>query len=175
VLPTSDKKKPVLPVYKDPMDSMKAWPAQPKRDNLPGCRTIIIKGVGDLKTVHQVQALVWGGPIESFHPAEIGKDFAMVKFMTAAGCRKYFDATENGIELPNTKKVVFVERQPGPNSVNDVLQNCIEGGVTRCVRALGADEDWSEMVLRKLAEGTDKKKRQLDFIKRGKTVRGVST
>lgn len=177
-LPDSDKKKPALPVfpvYKDPMDDMKAWPNALKRDNLPGCRTIMIKGVGDLKTVHQVQALVWGGAVESIHPAETGKDFAMIKFMTAAGCRKYFDTTENGIEVPNTKKVVFVERQPGPNSVNDVLQNCIDGNVTRCVRALGADEDWSAMALRKLAEGSDpKKKRQLDFVKRGKTARGVS-
>jgi protein-S-isoprenylcysteine O-methyltransferase len=160
----------------DPMDGMKSWPAQVKRENITGCRTVLLKGVGDLKSINQIQALIWGGPVESIHMPEPGKDFAMVKFMTAAGCRKYFDATENGIQLPTdkTKKIIFVERQPGPNSVNDVLQNCIDGNVSRCVRAVGADDDWSDMALRKLAEGTSKKKREVDTIKRGKTARGVS-
>jgi hypothetical protein len=46
--------------------------------------------------------------------------------------------------------------------------------VTRCVRAVGADDDWKDLALRKLAEGTAQKKRVLDTIKRGKTTRGVS-
>jgi hypothetical protein len=104
------------------------------------------------------------------------KGSAMVKFMTPEGCQKYFDATENGIEVPGdkTKTVVFVERQPGPNSVNDVLQNCIDGDATRCIRALDADTDWSEVALRKLARGTSKIPRNIDIIKRGETATSVS-
>lgn len=100
----------------------------------------------------------------------------MIKFMTAEGCQKYFDATENGIEVPGdkAKTLIIVERQPRPNSINDVLRNCIEGDASRCVRALGADEDWSDMVLLKLARGGGKVEREVDRIKRGKNAKGVS-
>jgi protein-S-isoprenylcysteine O-methyltransferase len=125
---------------------------------------------------NQLQALVWGGRLESLHLPEAGKDHAMVKFLTADACEKYFNATENGIQIPGdkTKTVIFVERSPGPNSINDVLRNCIEGDATRCLRALDADEDWGDKPLLHLARGNSKLKREVDRIKRGKTARGVS-
>jgi hypothetical protein len=104
-----------------------------------------------------------------------GSGYALVKFLTAAACSKYFKATENGIEVPGKKKtVIFVEKQPGPNSVNDVIRNCIEGDASRCVRAYDADEDWEDMALLRLAKGKGQTKREVDRIKRGKTSRGVS-
>lgn len=142
-----------------------------------GCRTILLKGINHPATINQVQALVWGGRVESISAPEPGKPYALVKFQTPEACQKYFDATENGIVFPGdkTKTLIFVERQPGPNSVNDLLKNCIEGDITRCVRAVDADEDWSDAALKKLARGTSKAKfRVTDQIKQGKTGKGVS-
>jgi hypothetical protein len=42
------------------------------------------------------------------------------------------------------------------------------------VRALDAEEDWSDMVLMKLARGKGVNKREVDRIKQGKNARGVS-
>jgi protein-S-isoprenylcysteine O-methyltransferase len=104
-----------------------------------------------------------------------GSGNAQVKFLEAAACSKFFDATENGIEVPGDKKtVVFVEKQPGPNSVNDVIRNCAEGDASRCIRAYDADDDWEDMALLRIAKGKGKDKRDVDTIKRGKDRRGVS-
>jgi hypothetical protein len=118
---------------------------------------------------------VWGGRLESIAMPPPGGGNALVKFLTAEGCAKFFTATENGIEVPGEKKtVVFVEKQPGPNSVNDVIRNCAEGDATRCVRAYDAEEDWGDMALLRLAKGPGKDKREVDCIKPGKNSRGVS-
>lgn len=148
---------------------------QANHDSVPGCRTVILKGVGHVTNINQLQSLVWGGRLESIHLPEPGKESAMVKFLTPEGCQRYFDATENGIEIPGdkTKSLIFVERNSAPNSINDVLRNCTEGDATRCVRALDADDDWSDMVLLKLARGQGKVKREIDRIKRGRTNKGV--
>lgn len=138
-------------------------------------RTCILKGVSGLTSINQLQALIWGGRIESISMPEAGSDFALVRFLTPEACQKYYEATENGIEVAGDKKgVVFVERTAGPNSINDVIRNCIEGDATRCVRAVGVDEDWSDMALMKLARGKGQTKREVDRIKRGKTPKGVS-
>jgi hypothetical protein len=54
------------------------------------------------------------------------------------------------------------------------MRNCTEGDASRCVRALDAEEDWSDMVLMKLARGKGANKREVDRIKQGKNARGVS-
>jgi len=106
---------------------------------------------------------------------EAGSDHSLVKFLTPEACQAYLDATENGIEVQGgTKKtVVFVDKQPGPNSINDVIQNCIDGDASRCIRATGADSDWSDGALLKLARGKQQIKREVDAIKQGKTARGA--
>jgi hypothetical protein len=134
-----------------------------------------LKGVSGVKSINQLQALVWGGRLESIQLPSPGADFAVVRFLTPEACDKYFKATENGIEIRGDKKsVVFVEKQPGPTSINDVMRNCIDGDASRCVRALDADEEWSDMLLMRLARGKGNVKRDVDRIKRGKTARGVS-
>lgn len=104
-----------------------------------------------------------------------GADTAVVKFLTAKDFEPYFKATENGIQLPGDKKrLVFVEKQQGPSSVNDVIRNCAEGDASRCVKAIDADQDWSDNMLMRLARGPGKDKREVDCIKHGKTAQGVS-
>lgn len=179
---------------KDPVDGMTAWPAREKRENgmyfcratrsltfriltLPAAshRTCTLKGVSSITSINQLQSLVWGGRLESLSLPDRGADFALVKFLTPEACEKYFSATENGIELPGDKKtVIFVEKTAGPNSINDVIRNCIDGDASRCVRAVGADDALSDAALMKFARGADKVKREMDTIKRGKNARGVS-
>lgn len=107
---------------------------------------------------------------------EPGSSTALVKFLTADGCKKYYDETKNGIEVVGDSKsvVIFVELAEGPNSINDVIQGCIDGGVTRCVRAIGK-VDYTDAQLMDLARGiSQSNKRDVDCIKHGKNARGVS-
>ncbi|CAO2651581.1 Nn.00g041510.m01.CDS01 [Neocucurbitaria sp. VM-36] len=169
-LPTTNEAR---QVSNDPMDNTSAWASQEKRDNAANYRTCVLKGVSGVTSINQLQALVWGGRLESISMPETGSDFALVKFLTPEACQKYFEATENGIEVAGDKKmVIFVERTAGPNSSNDVINNCIKGDASRCVRAVGADEDWSDVILMKLARGKSQMKREVDRTKRGKTARG---
>ncbi|KAJ4355687.1 uncharacterized protein N0V89_003707 [Didymosphaeria variabile] len=161
---------------KDPLEGMTSWPAREKRENAPKCRTCLLTGLPENISFNRLQALVWGGRIESLQLPKSGSGKAIVKFFTAEACQKYFDVTENGITIPGTKTVVFVEKAEGPNSVNDVLAACTEGDATRCVRAYDADEDWGDVMLMKLATRAKggQPKREVDTIKRGKTARGRS-
>ncbi|CAG5178537.1 uncharacterized protein ALTATR162_LOCUS8750 [Alternaria atra] len=161
------------PVSKTPVNNMKGWPTQEKRENLAAHRTCILKGVAGTTSINQLQALVWGGKLESISVPESGSSNALVKFLTPEACEKYHKATANGIEVVGDikKTVVFVEKAEGPNSINDVIRNCIDGDASRCVRAIGADK-YSDMALMKLARGKSVNKRDVDRIKSGKTARG---
>ncbi|KAL6150234.1 farnesyl cysteine-carboxyl methyltransferase [Exserohilum turcicum] len=155
-------------------DSAGSWPSQDKRETFAAHRTCILKGVTAVTSINQLQALVWGGRLESISGPESGSSNALVKFLTADACERYHRDTANGITIKADMKnaVVFVELTEGPNSTNDVIQRCIEGGVSRCVRAIGKVE-CNDTQLMALAQGKDQaKKREVDRIKRGKNVRG---
>ncbi|KAJ4298156.1 hypothetical protein N0V90_006055 [Kalmusia sp. IMI 367209] len=159
---------------KDPLDGLKTWPAREKRENVPGYRTCILKGISGITSINQLQAFVWGGRIESLQLPQPGSGHAIVRFLTPEACSKYFEATENGITVPGQKDIIFVEKAPGPNSTNDVVRSCTEGDASRCIRAYDADEDWSDVMLLRLARGKGQSKREVDRIKRGKTAKGRS-
>ena len=125
-----------------------------------------------IKSINKLQALVWGGAVESFQFSP-RKPTAFIRFMTAQGCNKYFDSTENGVDVPGEKTVVLVDRQDIPNSSNDLLQRLVDGKVTRCVRAEGADADWEDAKLLALVRGYVKNV-ELDRIVRG-TVPGTGS
>jgi hypothetical protein len=185
----------------DPADKMKLWPAQEKRKGelphnaLPNpvtldrknilispaatYRTCILKGVSGL-ALSDLTSLIWGGALESLVIAP-ASDIAIVRFLTPTACTTYLAATSNGVVVPADpskpsapRKLIFVEPQPIPDSTNDVIQSCIDAEQTRCVRALGADDDWSDAALMKLALGTDKEKRNVERIKKRKNAKGVS-
>ncbi|EMD63549.1 hypothetical protein COCSADRAFT_190788 [Bipolaris sorokiniana ND90Pr] len=161
-------------VLEDPVDSMKTWPTQEKRNSSVAPRTCILKGVSAVTSINQLQALVWGGRLESISMPEPGSSNALVKFLTADGCKKYHADTVNGIEVVGDKKsaVVFVGLVEGPNSTNDVIQGCIDTGMTRCIRAIGK-VDCTDAQLMELAKGKSQvSKREVDCIKHGKNARG---
>ncbi|OCK77175.1 hypothetical protein K432DRAFT_384903 [Lepidopterella palustris CBS 459.81] len=150
------------------IEKFAAWPEQAKREKPAQCRIACIKGVSSISTINKLQSLVWGGRVEIFH-LDPGKPTAFVRFMTAEGFEKYFEGTANGVQIPGEKCSIFVDRGPGPNSVNDLLQTLIEAGATRCIRCVDADEDWKESTLFRIARG---KNREVDKIVKGETEKG---
>ncbi|KAL5414323.1 hypothetical protein PMIN03_003216, partial [Paraphaeosphaeria minitans] len=178
VLPKDEDAKSASPVpvggSKGSLDDMTPWPAREKRENAPKCRTCLLTSLPENLTINKLQTLVWGGRIESLQLLKAGSKTAIVKFFAPEACDKYFKATENGITIPGTKVVVFVEKAEGPDSVNDVLAACTEGDATRCIRAYDVDEDWGDVFLMKLASRAKggQLKREVDIIKRGRTDKG---
>ena len=49
--------------------------------------------------------------------------------------------------------MVFVEKSKEVDVIGGMLQAYLECGATRCVRAVGADEEWGMKALKSLAEG----------------------
>lgn len=122
-------------------------------------------------TVASIQALIWGGRIEKIDYSP-GNSFAWVLFMRGEDCKKYFIATTNGIDYPDDpNRVVWVE-MGDPVTVNEKLRGFYDAGHSRCVRAVGADEDWGQMALTKLASA---KHRKLERIVNGANPKGVSS
>ncbi|KAF1831465.1 hypothetical protein BDW02DRAFT_505226 [Decorospora gaudefroyi] len=163
------------PVLEDLVAKSTAWPTQEKREDPAPYRTCVLKGISGVKNIRQLQALVWGGKLESIVMPEPGSTKAIVKFLTPAACERYLRDTVNGIEVivDMKKTVIFVEKAEGPNSINDVIRNCIEYDASRCVRVIGTEKS-DDMALVRLARGKGNGKRDLERIQRGKTALGHS-
>lgn len=54
---------------------------------------------------------------------------------------------------------VLVEKCTDVDVISGMLQGYIDCGASRCVRAIGADEDWGMGALKKLAEGKSRKRK----------------
>lgn len=147
-----------------------AWPKREKRLNPAQSRTVILQNLSSSSTINMIQSMVWGGKVEQIR-YEPGKTTALIKFMSGDSCRKFLDATANGIKIPGLDRVIFVDRDPGPNSSNDLLRGLIDVGATRCIRAVNADEDWPENHLLAIARGQSKA-RAVDRIVQGKDRNG---
>lgn len=134
-------------------------------------RLVKVTNLPITSTVASIQALIWGGRIEKIDYSP-GNSFAWVLFMRGEDCEKYFTATANGINYPDDpNRVVWVE-MGDPVTVNEKLRGFYDAGHTRCVRAVGADEDWGQMTLTKLASA---KNRKLERIVNGANPKGVSS
>lgn len=100
---------------------------------------------------------------------------ATVRFMDADACKQYYDKTSNGVvyskDTQNREMVAFVELAKDVEVVGGMLQQSIDNGVTRCVRAVGVDEDWGIEGLTKMAE---RKGRKLEGLSDSKSPGGVS-
>jgi hypothetical protein len=93
--------------------------------------------------------------------------------MRGEDCKKYLDATGNGIDLPNDKgRIIWVEVMEDAEPVGELLKGYYDAGVTRCVRAIGIDEDWGEGGLTRLSAA---KKRKVERVINGMSEGGVST
>lgn len=100
---------------------------------------------------------------------------ASVRFTDADACKRYYDDTSNGIvykkDIQNRESVAFVGLAKDVDVVGSMLQQWIDSGVTRCVRAVGVGEGWGMDGLQQIAE---RKGRKLEGISDSKNPGGVS-
>lgn len=92
--------------------------------------------IGPLPTEYQrrdVVNLIYGAAIEEmvFTKSDM---FAKVTFCTTEQCKKYYDSAPNGIDLPNSKKTVFIELDPLVMPVVGLSKQYQEAGVTRVIQ-----------------------------------------
>lgn len=119
-----------------------------------------------------VTSLIHGGPLEQV--ALVGPTTAFVLFLHADDAAKFYKATDNGIECQKegVKYVVLTEMNNiDVDVVGGKLRQWIDSGMTRCVRAIGVDEDWTLGRLYGLAEA---KNRKVEVIEVGENQSGVS-
>lgn len=95
-------------------------------------------------------------------------------FVRPADCKKYFDATLNGIQYPGQpERFIAVELCPAEFAGENVKE-IIDRAMTRCVRVIDLGPDWTKLALNRIAAGTGKNSRVVDSVVCGKTVQGVS-
>jgi hypothetical protein len=84
---------------------------------------------------------------------------AYVRFTSGDACDKYCENYRNGLTLRYRGRLytICVDKCTEVDIISGMLQGYIDCGASRCVRAIGADEDWSMGALRKLAEGKSRK------------------
>ena len=133
-------------------------------------RKVFLTSLPTKSTLSLVAGLVFGGPLENIKMYET---MASVKFLHAADCQAYHDATSNGVvygkDLQQNEKVCWVKRSKDVDVVGGLLSQWIEKGVTRCVRAVPVDESIGMDTLKSLAL---QKGRSLEGMEVGKTPGG---
>ena len=100
-----------------------------------------------------VQSLISGGAIDNFVITSPGT--AYVTFTSGNACDNFCNKYPNGLTFKHKGKpyVVFVDKGKDVDIISGMLQAYIDCGASRCVRAIGADDDWGMRALQKLAEG----------------------
>lgn len=115
-------------------------------------------------TVSKIASLVFGGPVEqiSFNS---GNSHATVTFVHASDCMSYFIKTGNGIQLSDQQDhVLWVELGIEVDPMSGLTKSHEEGSCTRCLRAIGIEEDWTIAGLTKLASGKGGNARKVEDI-----------
>jgi len=84
---------------------------------------------------------------------------AYVRFTSGDACDKYCEKYQNGLAFRYRGRsyTVFVDKCTEVDIISGMLQGYLDCGASRCVRAIGADEDWGMGALKKLAEGKSRK------------------
>jgi hypothetical protein len=105
-----------------------------------------------------VQSLVHGGAIDDM--VLMGASgVAYVRFISGDACDKYCENYQNGLNFRYKGRLhtAFVDKCTEVEIISGMLQGYIDCGASRCVCAIGADEDWSMGGLKILAEGKSRK------------------
>ena len=141
-------------------------------------RKVIIKDLPRDSTATFVASIVYGGAVEEIQiRSSAARNLtAVVRFMKAEDCSKFYEETSNGLVYKKDAKgrelVVFVELAKDVDVVGGLLQGWIDTGITRCVRAVGVESKWDLDGLFKIAE---RKNRKVEKIVDGQNAGGVST
>lgn len=154
----------------------KAWPkAEDRGRPAAKVRKVILKGLPPNASPTLVAALVYGGPLEQIVIRPPSR--AEVVFLHAEDCMKYYDSTANGLLYkPPTGAnkdhyyPIMTELGKDVNVVSGVLREWIEKEVTRCVRAVGVDKEWS---MAWIQEAAARKGRKVEKIIDGENANKV--
>ncbi|WEW57794.1 hypothetical protein PRK78_003261 [Emydomyces testavorans] len=165
VLPDASTSESSIPVSKDPVKDVKedrehleffsSW-GNPSPRSRPHAeiRRIILSPIPDfLATPNKVLSLVHGGRIESVRYFPQSKS-AHVLFCDPEACKQYYNLYPNGIEVNvnGRKAIVFVDQSKEIDIVSSRLQESLNLGATRVVRAVGVDMALNMQNLVDLAE-----------------------
>ncbi|KAL8763367.1 MAG: hypothetical protein Q9184_000838 [Pyrenodesmia sp. 2 TL-2023] len=153
----------------------KAWPTQPntvERTSRSAAkhRRIVLMGLPESSTPTFVASLVYGGPLESIRVTD-GK-VAFVTFLRPEDAMKYYEATANDLlfKKDGAEHVIMTQLGKDVDPVSGVLKEWIEKEFTRCVRAVGVDEDWT---MQALNETATKKGRKIEKVIDGTNKSGM--
>lgn len=141
-------------------------------------RKVIIKDLPRDSTASFVASLAYGGALEEIQiRSSVGGNLsALVRFLDAEDCKKFYEETANGLVYKKDAKgrelVLFVELSKDVDVVGGLLQGWIASGVTRCVRAVGVEAKWDMNGLLMIAE---RRNRKVEKILDGQNAGGVST
>lgn len=118
-----------------------------------------------------------GGPLEQIRCLD---SKAEVTFLDAADAEKFFDATPNGILFrkdTSGSRYAEVKWVDEVTPISSLVKQYLENGATRCVRAIGVDEDWSVEGLKALAGGKSNRSglpmRRVESVETGVNDRNV--
>ncbi|KAI9803223.1 MAG: hypothetical protein M1825_002014 [Sarcosagium campestre] len=136
---------------------VRTWPKPaPRAATTHRVRKVIVRNIPFNFTVTKVLSYVFGGHLEAIiynppHPT------ATIYFLRHDECMRYYHETSNGIVVPELRGpngkdyTLFVDLGKETDIVGSVLKELIDSGATRCVRAVDADEHWTQAELEKIA------------------------
>lgn len=125
-----------------------------------------------------VANLVFGGPLEQIRCLD---NKAEVTFLDGIDAQRFFDATPNGIlyrkDAAAGNRYAEVKFIDEVTPVASLVKQHLENGATRCVRAIGIDEDWTVAGLQALAGGKSSRTglpmRKIESVEIGVNERNV--
>lgn len=121
-------------------------------------RKIILYDLPSIANATFVQSLICGGQIDTFN---IHGKTAQVSFCDPEACENFFTTffKPNGllIKREGRQYLIKVGKAKEVEPVSSVLRTQLECGATRCVKAVGADEDLRIAELHRLAAGRNRK------------------
>lgn len=135
-------------------------------------RRVRLSNLPSKAELKKIVGLVWGGNIQEFIYTP-GQSWAEVLFINPDDCKRYYDSTPNGVVYPSSKdRHIEVEACP-PESARGNVKEILEKNMTRCVRVMDVEDDWTKVALAKVAAGKDNK-RAVESVVSGMDTRGVS-
>ena len=112
-------------------------------------------------TYKQLQALLWGGPLEAYSH-DPGTTHGWVLFQRPNGCDLYYDSTRDGVKIPGDDRVITVEKAACGEAIPDALQTYYSNfGATRCVRVTNLPARWTEGKMNQFGGGDGRKLEQI--------------
>ncbi|KAI9737052.1 MAG: hypothetical protein M1834_000642 [Cirrosporium novae-zelandiae] len=135
--------------------SFDSWPSPKGRLTAPAEIRKVFLEIPENSTPTFIQSAVFFGKLESVRVVprknpDSPSTLAEVIFVSPEACKKYSDATANGVKVKD--HVIYVQSQTDVTPISGQLQEMLQKGATRCLRIIGVDSSYSVPVIYKLVE-----------------------